>query len=145
MNATLGTATRHIPERGKGLHLTLWIVQVLLALAFGMAGFMKLTTPLSELAQTMPWVPDVPGAMVRFIGASELAGALGLVLPALTRIRPGLTTLAAAGIGLIMILAALFHLWRGEFSALPVNAAFGGLAAFVAWGRSNKAPIPRKR
>jgi putative oxidoreductase len=90
----------------------------------------------------MPWVPDVPGTMVRFIGASELAAALGLVLPALTRIRPGLTTLAAAGIGLIMILAALFHLSRGEFSAQPVNAAFGGLAAFVAWGRSNKAPIP---
>jgi hypothetical protein len=51
MDATVGTATRHIPEGGKGLHITLWIVQVLLALAFGMAGFMKLTTPSPSLAR----------------------------------------------------------------------------------------------
>jgi uncharacterized membrane protein YphA (DoxX/SURF4 family) len=123
------------------LHIALWIVQVLLALAFGMAGFMKLTAPVAELAQKMIWPGAVPPALVRFIGASELLGAIGLVLPAATRIRPGLTALAGAGLTLVMVLAAVFHLSRGEAKMLPINLVIGGLAAFVAWGRARRAPI----
>jgi len=59
--------------------------------------------------------------LVRFIGVSELAGALGLILPAATRIRPGLTPLAALGLSTIMALAMLFHLVRGEPQALPIE------------------------
>lgn len=129
---------------GKGLHVGLWVAQVLLAVAFGMAGAMKAFTPIGELAGSLPWVSEVPAALVRFIGASELAAALGLVLPAATRIRPGLTVLAAGGLVLVMVLAAIFHLMRGEAGALPVNVLLGGLAAFVAWGRARKAPIPAR-
>jgi putative oxidoreductase len=119
----------------KSLNVALWIVQVLLAAAFGMAGVMKSSQPLDALGQNMAWVRDVPPAMVRFIGISELAGAVGVVLPWVTGIRPMLTPLAAAGLAVIMVLAAAFHISRGEPSALPFNLVLGGLAAFVAWGR----------
>lgn len=125
----------------KPLHYGLWVVQILLALAFGMAGVMKATTPLDQLGAAMSWVQAVPGWLVRFIGVSELAGALGLILPAATRIRPVLTPVAAAALVLVMILAAVTHVALGEPEALPVNVVLGGLAAFVAWGRAKRAPI----
>jgi hypothetical protein len=116
-------------------------VQVLLAAAFGMAGVMKTTVPITELAHKMVWPGVVPAALVRFIGVSELAAALGLVLPAATRVRPMLTPIAAGGLVLVMALAAAFHLSRGEAQMLPFNLVLGALAAFVAWGRMKKAPI----
>jgi hypothetical protein len=129
------------PSRSKALHVSLWIVQVLLAAAFGMAGVMKTTVPIVELARKMVWPGGVPAALVRFIGVSELAAALGLVLPAATRVRPILTPIAAGGLVLVMALAAAFHLSRGEAQMLPINLILGALAAFVAWGRAKKAPI----
>jgi hypothetical protein len=128
---------------GKGLHIGLWIAQVLLAIGFGMAGIMKAVTPIDELAQKMPWTADLPN-LVRFIGVSELAGALGLLLPSLTRIKPKLTPLAGLGLVTVMILAMAFHISRGEFSALPINLMLGALGLFVAWGRYKKAPIAPK-
>jgi putative oxidoreductase len=87
---------------------------------------------------------DVPRWLVRFIGTSELLGALGLILPAAMRIKPVLTGFAALGLLTIMVLAALFHASRGEFGMLRVNSVLGALAAFVAWGRLKKAPIPAR-
>ena len=78
---------------------------------------------------------------MRFIGLSEIAGAIGLVLPALTRIKPILTAWAAVGLTTIMVLAMIMHAVRGELGALPMNAVLGGMAAFVAWGRFRWAPI----
>jgi uncharacterized membrane protein YphA (DoxX/SURF4 family) len=124
------------------MNVALWIVQVLLALMFGAAGVMKTFMPLEEIGKSIPWVLDVSPALVRFIGISELAGALGLVLPAATRIRPGLTPLAAAGLGLVMVLAAGFHAMRGEWSAIATNAVILALALFVVWGRTQRHPIP---
>ena len=129
----------------KGLHIGLWVVQGLLAVAFGMAGAMKTFTPLPELAASLPWVLDVPAALVRFIGISELAAAFGLVLPSLLRVQPRLTALAGAGLVVVMVLASIFHLSRGEAAALPANFVLGGLAAFVAWGRTRKAPIQARK
>lgn len=128
-------------RRSKALHVALWIAQALLALAFGMAGVMKTTQPISDLAAKMVWPGAVPPGLVRFIGASELAGALGLVLPAATRVKPFLTPLAAAGLVTVMLLAMAFHLSRGEGAALPMNLGFAALAGFVAWGRFKRAPI----
>ena len=128
-------------QPSKALNIGLWVAQVLLALAFGLGGFLKLTAPIDELTQKMVWPGAVPPGLVRFIGGSELLGAIGLILPAATRIRPGLTPLAASGLGVVMILAAIFHISRGEMGALPTNIFLGGLAAFVAWGRFRKAPI----
>lgn len=134
---TLSSAQR---PSSRGLHIGLWVAQVLLAIAFAMAGVMKLVTPAVELAKTTgALVPSVE--MVRFIGVAELAGALGLILPALTRIRPGLTPLAAAALAVVMVLATGYHAIRGEFASLPATIVLGALAIFVAWGRTQKAPI----
>jgi len=129
------------PARG-ALHVSLWIAQVVLALAFSLAGTLKATLPIADLAVKMTWVADVPAGLVRFIGTAELLGAVGLILPAATRIRPGLTALAAAGLVTVMVLAFGFHATRGELAqAAPSTLVLGGLAAFVAWGRFKGAPI----
>jgi uncharacterized membrane protein YphA (DoxX/SURF4 family) len=129
------------PTRSTGLHVSLWIAQVLLGAAFLMAGQLKLFTAIDELAKMLPWANAVPAALVRFIGTAELLGGLGLILPAATRLKPMLTPLAAGGLILVMVLASGFHVTRGEFGALPINFVLGGLAAFVAYGRARLAPI----
>lgn len=118
-------------------------VQVLLTVGFGMAGFFKTTTPIETLAQSMPWVTDMPGAVVRFIGISELLGAIGLLLPltlSLPAFLRSFTNLAPVGLSVIMVLAAAFHASRGEYGGIPVNVVLGGMAVFVAWANSRKAP-----
>ncbi len=112
-------------------------MQILLALAFGFFGFTKISQPLDALGAMMPWVATVPALLVRFIGVAEIAGALGLILPGLTKIQPKLTAWAATGLALVMILAAAFHATRGEFGNIGMNVVLL-LAAFVAWGRLRK-------
>ena len=91
----------------------------------------------------MPWVAELPN-LVRFIGISELLGGIGVLLPAILRIKPMLTPLAALGLVVVQIFAAIFHLSRGEMSALPINFFLMALAAFVLWGRYRKLPIQAK-
>lgn len=117
------------------MNLALWIAQILVAAVFGMAGLMKLSQPIDKLAARMSWVPRVPPAEVRFVGASELAGALGVILPWATHVAPILTPVAALALVLVMLLAAVHHLRHGEAKMVPLNLVLGGLAAFVAWGR----------
>ena len=88
----------------------MWALQVLLALAFLGSGPSKVIQPYATLAARMVWVSDVPEPLVRFIGAAELLGAVGLLLPAGTRVLPWLTPLAAAGLALDMFLTSGFHL-----------------------------------
>jgi hypothetical protein len=116
------------------MNLALWIVQILVGAMFAFAGLMKATRPIAQLSARMPWVGAVSPGTVRFIGISELAGGIGLIAPWATGIAPMLTPLAASGLVLIMVLAALFHLRRHEAGAV-INAVLGGLAAFIAWGR----------
>lgn len=127
-------------KRSSLLHITLWIVQVLLAAMFLAVGLMKTATPIEELAQTMPLAGDMP-ILTRFIGVVEILGGLGLILPAALRIIPKITAWAAAGLALIMIFALIFHLSRGEMSAIGTNMVLVTLAGFVAWGRATKAQI----
>jgi uncharacterized membrane protein YphA (DoxX/SURF4 family) len=122
--------------------IALWVVQILLALVFGMAGVMKTFMPLEALATQMAWVGGSPDLLVRFVGIAELAGALGMILPAVTRILPWLTPLAGLGFAVIQVLAIGLHAMRGETAmTLPMNLALLALALFVAWGRWRKAPI----
>ena len=114
----------------------LWVVQGLLAAVFLFAGGMKLVLPLEKLAGPV----TLPGSFVRFIGVCEVLGALGLILPGLLRIRPGLTPLAAAGLVIIMIGATMVTLAVGEITAAVISAVVGLLAAFVAYGRWRLAP-----
>ncbi len=125
----------------KILNIALWVVQLLLAAMFIMAGASKLFQPISELAKTLPWVTDVPEAIIRFIGISELLGGLGLLLPSILRIKPVLTPYAAIGLTTIMLLASIFHISRGENSVIGINLVIMALSLFVAWGRMKKSLI----
>jgi hypothetical protein len=109
----------------------LWTVQGLLALLFLWTGGMKLVLPLEKLTGPMP----LPGLFVRFIGVAEVLGALGLILPGLLRLRPGLTPLAAAGLVIIMIGAMVVTLVSGEVVLALIPLVVGLLAAFIAYGR----------
>lgn len=130
------------PQAGKGWTIGLWVAQAALAAMFAMAGFMKLTSaPADMIAMGLLWVETAPIALVRFIGVAEVLGAIGLILPAATRIMPELTKLAALGLLVIQVLAFGLHAFRGEFEVLPMNIVLMALAAFVIWGRTKKAPI----
>lgn len=129
----------------KSLSIALWVVQVLLAALYIMAGSSKLFQPIAELAKMLPWATEMPAGMVRFIGLSELLGGIGLLLPSLLRIQPQLTPMAAIGLAVVQLLATGFHISRGETSVIGVNILFMALAVFVAWGRTKKAPIAPKQ
>lgn len=127
-------------KRPKALHIILWVVQGLLAFAFAMAGFAKVGTPISQLAEDgMSFVNHFPAGVVKFIGTSEMLAAIGLILPAALRIKPVLTPLAALGIAVVMISATTYHITHGE--PFMHTAILLLLALFVAWGRYKKAPI----
>ncbi|MBX6750433.1 MAG: DoxX family protein [Micromonosporaceae bacterium] len=117
------------------MHTFLWIVQSVLAAAFFLAGLGKLITPKAKLQPMLPWTEDFSAGTVKFIGVAEVLGGLGLILPAATGIAPVLTPLAATGLAVIMVLAAVTHARRKEPQAIAVNAILFVLAALVAWGR----------
>ena len=120
-------------------NVALWIMQALLALLFLFAGGMKLVVPLEVLVEQIP----LPGLIVRFIGVVEVLGAIGLILPALLRIRPSLTTLAAAGLALEMIVATGFTLANFGVAQVVLPVVVGVVSAFVAYGRWRLAPDRR--
>jgi len=119
----------------------LWIVQGLLALLFLFTGGIKLVLPLEVLTEGTP----LPGWFVRFLGVAEVLGAIGLILPGLLRIRPGLTPLAAAGLVIIMIGATVLTLAGvvpvGGVAPVLIPLVVGLLSAFVAYGRWQLAPL----
>ena len=116
---------------------TLWVIQGVLAALFLFAGSMKLILPIEEMAGPVA----LPGAFLRFIGVAEVAGALGLILPWLTRIRLALTPVAAAGLVVIMAGATAISAAAGPVAAL-VPLVVGLLAAAVAYGRWRAVPGP---
>ena len=134
-----------INQKSKVLNISLWAAQILLAGMFIMAGFMKTTMPVEQLSSSLPWAKDVPAWFVRFIGMSELLGALGLILPSLLRIKQVLTPVAALGISAIMVMAAFFHITRTEFSGVAFTLILALVAAFIGWGRWKEVPVQVKR
>lgn len=130
-----------IRPRSKALHLTLWVVQALLALTFIGTGIWKWATPVAELAAKMPWMGEVSPAFLAVTAVFDLLGGFGLWLPAATRIKPRLTVFAALGCAALMSGAMVFHFTRGEAASTPFNAFLLVLSLFVAWGRWSKAPI----
>jgi hypothetical protein len=113
------------------MNAALWTVQTLLALLFLFAGGMKLVMPLEALQGPVP----LPGWFMRFIGVVEVLGGIGLILPALLGIRPGLTPLAAAGLVVVMIGATAITAMGGDVAMSPIPFVVGLGAAFVAYGR----------
>lgn len=123
----------------------LWIVQILLALLFLFSGGIKLVLPTETLiAMGPPNQVVLPGAFIKFIGVCEVLGGLGLVLPSLLRIRPGLTPLAAVGLIIIMIGALVIDIIAHGMAGAVVPVVTGLLLGFVAYGRTRLAPIPAR-
>ena len=110
----------------------LWIVQALLALLFLFAGGSKFYMSIEEMTKDI----QLPGAFLRFIGVAEILGAIGLIVPSLLRIRPGLTPLSAAGLVIIMIGATVVTILTGPVAGALVPFTVGGLALLVAYQRT---------
>jgi len=117
------------------MNIALWIVQILLAIAFGMAGLTNIIQPKEKLAARTPYVEGFAATTIKLIGTLEVLGAIGLIVPLLTVILPWLTPLAAAGLVLTMLGAMATHVRRQEHQNLIVNLVLLLLAAFVAYGR----------
>jgi len=118
------------------LNIALWVAQGLLAAIFLFAGGMKLVLPVEEMTKQLP----LPGLFLRFIAVCEVLGAIGVILPWLLGIRPGLTPLAAAGLVIIMIGATALTLATAGITMALIPLVVGILAAFVAYGRWRLAP-----
>ena len=117
------------------MNIALWIVQILVALAFLMAGSMKVSQPIDKLKKNMNWTAHTTPGIVRLVGALEILGALGLILPAVTHILPWLTIVAAVGLVFTMIGASIVHVRLKEFSRLGAPLILFLLALFIVYGR----------
>jgi len=122
---------------GRKLNIVLWIIQGLLALLFLFAGGVKLILPIAAMTKQIA----LPGWFLRFIGVAEVLGGIGLILPGITRIRTGLTPLAASGLVVIMIGATWITVAQGSILSALFPLTVGLLAAFVAYARSRLAPL----
>ncbi|HLK20678.1 MAG TPA: DoxX family protein [Bryobacteraceae bacterium] len=124
---------------------TLWILQVLFGVSFSITGFGKILwykpALWNEALHQVPWLSAVPQDLAVFIGIAEFLGGIGLILPALTGVKPKLTPLAAIGLTLVMILAAGFHIARGEYGFVLLNVILAAVSALIAYGRLVVRPI----
>ena len=118
-------------------NVSLWIVQGLLAVAFLFAGGAKLVMSAEQM--TAPGPVQLPVLFIRFIGVCEVVGAIGMILPGLTGIRPGLTSLGAAGLVIIMIGATVINIINGMAAFAIPTIVLGLMAASVAYGRGLQA------
>jgi len=123
------------------MNIALWIVAGVLAVVFVTAGLLKLTQPKVKLSENMAWVEDFSAGQVKAIGTVEILGAVGLILPGVTGIAPVLVPIAAAGLAIVMIGAAITHLRRKEAPLALANAVLFALAVFVTWGRFGPYPL----
>lgn len=124
------------------MNLVLWILAFLLAAVFAGTGVIKLVTARDQQIDRTPYVEDFPQVVIRGIGALEILGALGLILPAVTGVATILVPAAAAGLAITMVFAALVHVRRGDgaLAALP-SIVLALLSVFVAWSRFGPYPL----
>jgi uncharacterized membrane protein YphA (DoxX/SURF4 family) len=128
-------------NRSRAEDIALWAGQGLVGLTFAGLGVKKLVTDIPKLEEQFGFPKVLGPEMTRLIGASELAGGIGTVLPAATRIAPWLTPIAAGALGAVMLLASGYHLGRREFGYLKMPIVLGLLAGAVALGRGKLKPV----
>src|SRR6266568_2285904 len=109
----------------------LWTAQIVVFALFTLFGSMKLFVSVDKLAEMWIWPGQVSSWFLHLTGTVDLAGGIGVLLPALTRIQPRLTVLAALGCTLLQITAIIFHLSRGESAAVPLNVVLLALSVFI--------------
>ena len=138
LEATKAGGNELSATRGKGLSIALWILQGLLAALFLFSGAMKFIMSVEQMTKGT----SLTGGFIHFIGVCEVLGGIGLIVPALLRILPVLTPIAACGLVIIMAGATYVSLPMGATAVFP--AIFGLLLAFVAYGRFRLRPIVPK-
>ena len=119
----------------------LWVLQVLLAVAFFAHGWLFLMPP-PDIAVQMN--ATLPRWFQLFLGVAEVLAAAGLILPGVTRVYPSLVAWAAAGIMIVMISATVWHVIRNEISSALITALLLAMASFVTYARWRTLPIPRR-
>ena len=124
------------------MNVLLWVIQVLLAAAFLAHGLLLLMPPPDIAAQMLV---SFPRAFWLFLGVAEIAAAIGLTLPGLTRVMPFLVSWAAAGIMVVMVSATIYHLARGENSSAVITFILLLMATYVAYMRTRVLPILPKK
>lgn len=123
------------------MNILVWVLQTLLAVAFVAHGWLLLAPPAS-IAQQMN--AELPRWFQIFLGVAEVLAGVGLTLPAVTRILPGLVVWASAGIMVVMVSATVFHLSRGEIGSAATTLVLFGIATFVAYQRYRVVRIPAR-
>lgn len=123
--------------------MALWVAQSVLAYLYGISGIALTSQPILSLVMLGAYFAmDAPEVVIRLVGVFQVLGAIGIVVPALTRVLPGLSTFAALGLSVLQSMAILWLAWRGELgSPAPLNVILLFLSLFVLWGRTVKAPI----
>ena len=124
------------------MNIALWVVQVLLAVAFFAHGWLFLTPP-PEIAELMN--ASLPRWFQVFLGIAEVLAAVGLTLPGMTRITPWLVAWAAGGVMIVTVSATVWHLVRGEISSSAITLVLLAMATFVAYTRDRLLPITARR
>ena len=127
------------------MNAALWTIQVLWGVLFNLTGFGRVLCYKPDVwnrtLHRVAWFSAVPQGLFVLIGVCEFLGGIGLILPAMTGVKPKLTRFAAFGLTLVMILAAVFHIVWGEYNFLSIDLVLGGVAAFIAYGRWFAMPI----
>jgi len=136
----MATETRHAKRGQDPLHGALWVLQVLIAAAFLFFGGMKLTLGPEDVAGATGWAGSL--GLLRFIGTSEVLGAIGLIVPSATRIVPRLTPVAALALATVVLLAAGVHMGRNEYPQMITPLVLAALLLVIWWGRDRARPIP---
>jgi uncharacterized membrane protein len=125
------------------MNITLWVLQILFGIYFIAIGIMHFIVP-DGLPAQMSWMYDLSPTLHVISGTAEILGGLGLILPGLTKIQTRLTPLAASGLALVMVGAAVYHVSRGEIQNIFLNLIIAGILAFIAYGRFKLVPLPEK-
>ena len=120
------------------MNVVLWILQVLLAVAFFAHGWLLLAPP-PDIAPLL--LESLPRWFWVFLGVAEICAAVGITLPGVSRIQPWLVTWAAVGIMIVMVSATVWHLARAEWSSAVVTLLLLAMATFVTYGRTRLLPI----
>lgn len=125
------------------MNILLWVLQILMGVYFFAIGVIHFVIP-PGLPDAMAWMYDLSPVLHYFSGTAEILGGLGLILPSVTKIKPKLTPLAGAGLVIVMIGAAFWHLNRGEAMNITLNVVNALVLAFIAYGRWKLKPIEEK-
>ena len=122
------------------MNILLWILQIIFGAYFILVGVMHFVLP-PGLPDMLGWMYDLSPTLHWISGTAEILGGLGLILPAVTRIQTRLVVWAALGLAVVMVMASIYHILRGEIPNLVMTLINLAVMAFIAYGRTRLAPL----